>query len=80
MLYEHVGKARPTLRVSENPIIPILVANMTAEQRTRVPSSNQIAAGTDHTNTLLGTYKVFKQNTDANGVGHINWQDLKPQS
>lgn len=80
MLYEHVGEASPTLSVSENPITPILVGSMNPAQRAHVPSSNQIVAGTDQTNTPLGTYKVLKQNTDSNGVGHINWQDLKPQS
>jgi hypothetical protein len=37
-------------------------------------------AGTDQTNTQLGQYKIYKQNTDSNGRGTITFSDLKEQS
>jgi hypothetical protein len=73
VLYERVGAGSPSLAVSEKPIIARRVADMTPEERKVAPSSNQIIAGTDYTNTALGSYKVFKQNTDTTGLGSINW-------
>lgn len=73
VIYEHVGLGEATLAASERPIQPILVKDLPADKRAKAPSSNQIIAGTDNTNTALGKYKVFKQNTNSNGIGTISW-------
>jgi len=56
------------------------VGSLPAAERALAPTSNQIVAGTDHTNTQLGQYKVFKRNTDSNGRGTISFSDLKERS
>jgi hypothetical protein len=80
VLYEWIGKGDPSLKVAEKTIVPAMVGALPIPEQATCPSSNQIKAGTDHTNTQLGQYKIFKQNTDTNGRGTIFFSDLKEQS
>lgn len=80
VLYEQVGQGSSSLTVAERKIVVNKIAILSAAEKAKAPTSNQIVAGTDETNTKLGQYKIYKQNTDSNGRGTITFSDLKEQS
>jgi hypothetical protein len=75
-----VGKGNLSLTSPLPTITSQTISSLPAAQQALAPSSNQIIAGTDNNNTILGKFKVFTASTDQNGNGTIIWPDLKPQS
>ena len=80
VLYEWIGEGSSSLTIADRILSVQMVKNLTATEQALSPSSNQIVAGTNHNNTQLGTFKVFKQNTNIEGRGSILFTDLKEQS
>lgn len=80
VLYEWIGQGSSSLTIADRVLNVQKVKNLSATEQAICPSSNQIVAGTDHNNTKLGTFKLFKQNTNIEGRGSILFTDLKEQS
>ena len=80
VLYQWVGQGSTSLTVADRVLSVKKVKDLSATEQATCPTSNQIAAGKDHNNNPLGTYKIYQQNTNYQGKGSIYFSDLKEKS
>lgn len=80
VLIENRNASPNTLNITENVTQAVRVGLLSAEERSRAPSSKQIRDGADNMNNKLNKYRSTFTVSDINGYTTIFFNDLKPGS